>query len=228
MRTNDNVKDAGTVTPRRRKSYTINKAFQWKYTLLTIGTVFVVSGFVSIVLFNVLHQQARSRAIAPMSPAVVDSLTMIVVAACAFGLIVSLALGVSVFVFTHRVAGPVHVIGLGLEQLAKGQIPNLRPLRRSDEFKDVHAQLCATVKRIERERAARVEQLTELQNLAQSGTIGGTSDGLTACNALVKRIDALRQEALEACGDGRASSFVSASTASTANASACGATESPA
>jgi len=196
---------ANRSVPRRRKSYTINKAFQWKFTLLTVGTGFMASGFISIVLFNVLHQQARARAMAPMSAAVTDSLTMVILYAGAFGLVMSLALGITVYVFTHRIAGPVYVIGRGLETLGKGHIPVLRPLRKYDEFKDVYDQLCTTVKRIEREHADHFEQLTELYNLAHAGTVGEASSGSDACKELVKRLDVLRQQALDACGDVQAS-----------------------
>ena len=49
-----------TQVPRRRRTYVINPSFQWKYTLITVATVFILSGFLTVVLFNVLHQQARA------------------------------------------------------------------------------------------------------------------------------------------------------------------------
>ncbi len=215
MDANDSVFGAVKKVTSRRKSYSVNKAFQWKYTLLTVGVVFVVSGFITLVLFDMLHQQARARAMAPMSVAVQDSFSMVVVAACVFGLVISLALGIAVYVFTHRIAGPVYVIGRGLEALGKGRIPALRPLRKNDEFKDVHEQLCATVQWIEHERATRVEHLTELHNLAQAGTAEGASTGPEACENLVRRIDVLRKEALDACGEGQASRFAQSQDSST-------------
>ncbi len=186
--------------PRRRRSYVINPSFQWKYTLMAIATVFILSGFMTVVLFNVLHQQARARVMAPMSVTTVDNLRMIGVSAAAFGVVVALALGVSVFVFTHRIAGPIHVIGRALEDLAVGRIPQTRSLRQSDEFKDVHEVLCATVDRIKVDRNRQVETLTELYNLATSAAAGTDPDGKTLREELVRRIDEQRNRAIDSLG----------------------------
>lgn len=190
-----------TKVPRRRRSYVINPSFQWKYTLMTIATVFVLSGFLTVVLFNVLHQQARARVMTPMSVTTVDNLWMIGLSAAAFGVVVALALGVSVFVFTHRIAGPIYVIGRTLEDLAAGRIPKMRPLRQSDEFKDVHDVLCATVDRLEVDRRRQVEALTELYNLATSAAAGSGDDGKASCEELVRCIDQHRNHALDSLGD---------------------------
>jgi len=188
-------------TPRRRRSYVINPSFQWKYTLLTIATVFILSGFLTVVLFNVLHQQARARVMTPMSVTTMDNLTMIGMSAAAFGIVVAIALGISVFVFTHRIAGPMHVIGRTLEDLAAGRIPQTRPLRQSDEFKDVHDVLCATVDRLQVDRRRQVETLTELYNLAQTAAAGTDADGKILSEELVRRIDQQRNDAIDSLGD---------------------------
>lgn len=200
-----NTETTSTTTenqvPRRRRSYVINPSFQWKYTALSIATVFLLSGFLTVVLFNVLHQQARARVMTPMSVTTVDNLTMIGLSAAAFGVVVAIALGVSVFVFTHRIAGPMYVIGRTLEDLAAGRIPQTRPLRQSDEFKDVHDVLCATVDRIRVDRRRQVETLTELYNLAQGVAAGISADGNTLGEELVRRIDQQRNHAIDSLGN---------------------------
>jgi len=190
--------------PRRRRSYVINASFQWKYTLMTIATVFILSGFLTVVLFNVLHQQARARVMTPMSVTTMDNLTMIGLSAAAFGVVVALALalGVSVFVFTHRIAGPIYVIGRTLEELAAGRIPTMRPLRHTDEFKDVHDVLRLHVDRIRAERNRQVESLTELYNLAQAAAAGTDADGKALCDELVHEIDTRRNAMIDQLGDG--------------------------
>ena len=187
--------------PRRRRSYVINPSFQWKYTMLALASVFILSGFLTVVLFNVLHQQARARVMAPMSVTTIDNLRMIGLSAAAFGVVVALALGVSVFVFTHRIAGPIYVIGRTLEDLAAGRIPQTRPLRQCDEFKDVHDVLCATVERIKVDRSRQVETLTELYNLATSAAAGTDAGGKTLREELVRRIDEQRNQAIDSLGD---------------------------
>ena len=49
----------------RRKNYLINPAFQWKYTLLMLLGLFVISSFSAVTLFGALHQQARARILNP-------------------------------------------------------------------------------------------------------------------------------------------------------------------
>jgi methyl-accepting chemotaxis protein len=185
-------------TPRRRRSYTINASFQWKYTLMTVATVFVTTGFMTIMIYNALHQQARARMMTPMSVSTMDNLTMIGLSAAAFALVVSVALTLTVFVFTHRIAGPMYVIGRSLEELAAGRLPAMRALRRTDEFKDVHDTLRAVVDRLREEQGRTVESMTELYNLAQTVAAGSDPAGKDLCDELLRRIDAQRNVALEA------------------------------
>lgn len=199
--------------PRRRRTYVINPSFQWKCTLMIIGTVFVLSGFLTVVLFNVLHQQARARVMTPMTVSTVDNMTMLVLAAAAFGVLMALALGISVFVFTHRIAGPVYVIGRALEELAAGKIPQIRPLRKSDEFKDVHDALCGTVKRLESDLKNQIAMMTELYNLAQTVSADTNVEGKAVCDELVRRIDTQRSAVLDLLGDMAKSSGAPASAA---------------
>jgi len=63
-----------------------------------------------------------------------DNHLMYIVAGIAAVMTLSLALfGVLI---THRVAGPLYIIGRYVKALGDGQFPELRPLRRRDELKD--------------------------------------------------------------------------------------------
>jgi methyl-accepting chemotaxis protein len=57
----------------------------------------------------------------------------------AIGLLSAAALGLLGFVMTHRVAGPVWVMGHAFRELAEGRYPARRGLRRGDELKGLHA-----------------------------------------------------------------------------------------
>ena len=49
----------------RRRSSVVNPAFQWKYAALIGGSVFFVATFICVVMFGVMHHQARERVINP-------------------------------------------------------------------------------------------------------------------------------------------------------------------
>lgn len=201
MNTDNAKRTDGFEMPRRRRTYTVNPAFQWKYTLMTVATVFVSTAFITIMLYNALYQQARGRMMTPAAVSGVDNLTMIILAATAFTVVVGGALAISVFVFTHRIAGPMHVVGRALEQLAAGKVPTMRPLRRTDEFKDVHDALCQVVDRVREERGQAVESLTELYNLAQTIGAGSSDDTKVLCDDLLTRLERERNDAIAALGD---------------------------
>jgi hypothetical protein len=62
---------------------------------------------------------------------------------------------------THRVAGPIYIISRYLGQLADGQVPQTRPLRRGDELKTFFDTFSAAVESLRRENLAEVELLQQ-------------------------------------------------------------------
>ncbi|MBZ4414883.1 signal protein [Myxococcus sp. RHSTA-1-4] len=109
-----------------RRTYILDREFQLKYILLLAGI-----GAGSIGLFGVLAHRVHVTAVASG----VDGgetllwLTGLGTAGAA------VALGLFGLLFTHRVAGPVHVMSLYVAALAAGRYPRLRPLRKGDELK---------------------------------------------------------------------------------------------
>jgi len=126
--------ESGAVHPRRR--YLVDRGFQLKYALLMGG-----AGLVVAVVFGLWLHQVHAQAIALLGPdaetrALVERSDRVLLAA--FGviaLLLALALGLLGVVVTHRVAGPVFVMGHYLSVLAEGRFPRMRTLRRSDELK---------------------------------------------------------------------------------------------
>lgn len=120
--------------PRRR--YLVDRGFQLKYALLMAAAGLVVAG-----IFGVWLQQAHAQATALLSPdpetrALVErSDTLLLGAFVAIAVLLSVSLGLLGVVITHRVAGPVFVMGHYLHVLAEGRFPRMRTLRRSDELK---------------------------------------------------------------------------------------------
>lgn len=67
-------------------------------------------------------------------------------------LLVLFVIGIGVFLFiwgiylTHKIAGPLLVIRRHMERLRDGQPPDLRPIRKEDEFQDLYRVICEALK----------------------------------------------------------------------------------
>jgi hypothetical protein len=127
---------SGAKSEGHRRRYLVDRGFQLKYALLMAG-----AGLVVAVVFGLWLHQAHAQATALLAPdpetrALVERSDRLLLAA--FGVIALLlaaALALLGVVVTHRVAGPVFVMGHYLEVLAQGRFPRMRTLRRSDELK---------------------------------------------------------------------------------------------
>jgi methyl-accepting chemotaxis protein len=86
-------------------------------------------------------------------------------------LLSSVALGLLGFIISHRVAGPIHVVGQQLRALANGQFPRRRSLRRGDELKAFFTEFLDTVESLrdrELRHTAMLEGvLTRMESAAQ-------------------------------------------------------------
>ncbi|ADO69970.1 hypothetical protein [Stigmatella aurantiaca] len=140
----------------RRRTYLIDREFQLKYIamLTTIG-----SG--SIGLFGLLAWWAHSSAVETGSSS--EGLAgMTILWLTVLGVVgTGAALGLFGLLFTHRVAGPVHVMNLYVEALAAGHYPRLRPLRRYDELKRFFDRFSHAVERIRSREAEEAHALAE-------------------------------------------------------------------
>src|SRR5215208_5217719 len=126
---------AGAPTSPRRR-YLVDRGFQLKYALLMAG-----AGLVVAAVFGVWLHQAHVQATALLSPdaetrALVERSDRLLLGAfVVIALLFAASLGLLGVVITHRVAGPVFVMGHYLRVLADGRFPRMRTLRRSDELK---------------------------------------------------------------------------------------------
>ena len=119
-----------------RRQYLVDRGFQLKYALLMAAAGLLVAG-----VFGLWILQAHAQATALLAPdpetrALVERSDRLLLGAfAAIGALLAAALGLLGVVITHRVAGPVFVMGHYLRVLADGRFPRMRTLRRSDELK---------------------------------------------------------------------------------------------
>lgn len=148
-------------SPRRR--FLIDRGFQLKYALVMAGAGLVVGG-----VFGLWLHQAHAQAISILSPdaqtrALIErSDTLLLSAFAGIALLLAAALGLLGVVITHRVAGPVFVMGHYLSVLAQGRFPRMRTLRRSDELKAFFRVFIEAVESMKRREARHVAVLEDV------------------------------------------------------------------
>jgi hypothetical protein len=139
----------------QRRTYLVDRAFQLKYILLLMGW-----GVVLAALFGLWTHQAHLQAVEaivrdPGQRVLVERADrQLLWVLAGIGVLCVTALGLLGFIMTHRVAGPVYVIGHHLAVLGAGRYPTRRALRKHDELKALNARLIEAVEQL-RERDAR-------------------------------------------------------------------------
>ena len=184
-----------------RRHYLLDRGFQLKYAILM-----ACAGLGVAIVFGLWLHQAHAQATALLAPdvetrALVERSDRLLLGA--FGLIAILlaaALGLLGVVITHRVAGPVFVMGHYLEVLAEGRFPRMRTLRRSDELRTFFKTFIEAVDKIKM-REARHAALLEEAVQRMRGAVIKHPDLQPAIDALAasarERRAALAQDDLE-------------------------------
>lgn len=173
--------------------YIVNPSIQWRYTVTAVFGVFVVSAFVSILLYGILFDQARSRSLPGLTATASDTAFTIVTASIAFAAVPAIACGLWTIVMTHRLCGPIRVLESNLRELAGGRFPKHRPLRKKDNFRDVYEVFWQVVDALRTSGSERLAELGGLRNTARRA-ISGTGDARAALESIASRLDDICRE----------------------------------
>lgn len=185
------AKSGSQARPRRRKRYVVNAAFQWRYAATITLMVFMATATMSSILYTVLHQQARLRAVHPET--FTASVTgVVIVAALAFALVTGLGVGLWSILVTHRICGPLGLMEQVFQELAVGRFPTMRPLRRKDEFKEMYATLSRAVECMRRTRDRELALLAQAGQLMEA--VGDSPTASTDFSAAAAQFEELRTE----------------------------------
>jgi len=155
-----------------RRTYLIDRAFQLKYILLLAAWGIGLAALFGLWAWKAHEQAVEILAGEAGSQALLrQSDRTLAWALGAIGLLSAAALGLLGFIMTHRVAGPVWVMGHALGELAQGRYPARRGLRRRDGLQALHARfhdaVDALAARDQRTLAALEEALARLRPAAQ-------------------------------------------------------------
>jgi len=145
--------------PRRR--FLLDRSFQLKYALVMAGAGLLVAG-----MFGLWIHQVHAQAIALLPDAETRALIersdrLLLAAFAGIALLLAAALGLLGVVITHRVAGPVFVMGHYLSVLAQGRFPRMRTLRRSDELRSFFRVFIEAVESMKKREARHVALLED-------------------------------------------------------------------
>jgi hypothetical protein len=147
-----------------RRTYILDRRFQLKYTFLMMGTGLVIATVFGLWIWQAHRQQreileavqllrADPRILEVLEAADRQLLYVFLGIAC----LMAAALGLVGVLLTHRVAGPVFVMGHYLSVLAQGRFPRMRTLRNRDELKNFFQLFIQAVNKL-KEREARHAQ----------------------------------------------------------------------
>src|SRR5512138_1589941 len=184
-----------------RRHYLLDRGFQLKYAVLM-----ACAGLGVAIVFGLWLHQAHAQATALLAPdaetrALVERSDRLLLAAFgAIAVLLAAALALLGVVITHRVAGPVFVMGHYLEVLAQGRFPRMRTLRRSDELKGFFRTFIDAVDQMkvrEAKHAAALEEAVQRMRAvaARAPELQPAIDALAA--AARERRAALAQDDLE-------------------------------
>lgn len=186
-------------TGRHQRKFTnllLNRSFQLKYTGMVVGLSSVISIGLGFFLVEQMRENSRMLQLETNLDAVfqeqlvaADAKTILVMVGALIAFNVLLGLGV-VFV-THRMAGPIFVFRRYLRVIGEGRIPQVRALRKGDEFGEVLDQLQLTVVALE-ERLKR--EIAGLER-ARAALVGQNA---AEAQAEVERLLSEKRNAIEA------------------------------
>jgi len=174
--------------PRRRKRLLVNPDFQWKFAGWIMLDVFVLCAAMGVVLYGVLAQHVRTQVINPKAHGFAESVAFILGFAAFFAAAAAAGFGLWSILVTHRLCGPIHVVGQHLQELIRGSIPKCRTLRRKDEFRAFYELFGRAMDTLRTRKAAELDTLNGIMEVIQAA---GDSEAARR-RALESVVDAVR------------------------------------
>lgn len=164
---------SGTAAGRnhQRRVYLVDRAFQLKYTALLMGAGLLVALVFGLWIWQAHQQTTELVSVDPaLRPVLEASDRQLLYVFVGIAALMAAALGLLGLVVTHRVAGPMFVMGHYMSVLAQGRFPRMRTLRRRDELKSffrVFLEAVQALKEREAKHAAVLENAVETMRAAR-------------------------------------------------------------
>jgi hypothetical protein len=176
--------DPARTVRRPRRTYLVDRVFQLKYTLLLMGVGLVVALIFGLWIYQAHRQSIALLATDPMLwPEIrrVDRQLLIMFAGIA--VLMSATLGLVGVLITHRVAGPVFVMGYYMSVLAEGRYPRMRTLRKSDELRSFFEVFLHAVAKLKERESIHAAMLEDAVAQLRAAHAPGTEAAIEALEA---------------------------------------------
>jgi hypothetical protein len=152
---------AGESRQKKRRVYLVDRAFQLKYTALMMAAGLAIALAFGLWIWQAHLQTTELVTVEPSLRSVLEAGDrQLLYVFVGIAILMAVALGLLGLLVTHRVAGPIFVMGHYLSVLARGRFPRMRTLRRSDELRTFFRLFLDAVGAI-KEREARHAALLE-------------------------------------------------------------------
>jgi len=176
---------------RMRRQYVVNPRFQWKYVTIGSGVVFGVSVLMGLVVYFIQFRESQARILSPAWSHAQENTALIVLTSLGFAVVMSVVFGIwSIFV-THRICGPLYVVGRCFDELIAGRFPRYRPLRKKDEFDTLYDHLWQVVDALKARKQIELDALTDILSIARRVTNGDRDASIVDLNAVAARLEVI-------------------------------------
>lgn len=172
---------------RQLRNYLLDRRFQLKYTSMVVGVTLIVASLLGAVAYSESKGQTEALQIQlaaqpdldPQVAAHLDAFgkerdrQMLASIMAGIGLL-TLALGLTGIVITHKIIGPAYRIRKLLATVARGHLRVDGALRKGDELQDVFGAFNDMVTTL---RARQAEEIAQLDAALSKASSGGVPEG---------------------------------------------------
>jgi methyl-accepting chemotaxis protein len=180
------VRPAEGAPKRKLRNYLLDRRFQFKYTSMVVGVTLIVASLLGAIAYSESKGQTEALqiqlAIQPdLDPQVAAQLDAFgkqrdrqMLAGILAGIaLLSLALGATGIVITHKIIGPAYKIRKLLATVARGHLRVDGALRKGDELQDVFGAFNDMVESL---RSRQAEEIAQLDAALHRARASGLSD----------------------------------------------------
>ena len=141
---------------RRIANYLLDKRLQLRYVLVVLGVSLLISGTLGYLIYQQEHR-ASADLVAGLADLTKDDASLadyqretaadiadrdrsLILQMIGVGLGLAVIAGGYLVLMTHKVAGPLHKVGLYMHDMAEGRMHAIMPLRKGDMLQDFYVQ----------------------------------------------------------------------------------------
>ena len=189
----------GDKKQRKVSNYLLDRRFQLKYTGMVLLVTVAVAGVLGYLAYDFSKGQTEAfttqlAAQPDLDPAIASDLEQLarqedrrVRNAIITGvLLMTLALGITGIIVTHRVVGPAYRMRRLFEHVSEGHLEVTTGIRKGDELQDLYRSFAEMVESLREQRAEEIERLED--TLIKMEAAGVQSAYVTELRALLDRI----------------------------------------